>query len=322
MRRRHTLELTVRRRLLPGERVRIRSALDIAATLTADQALDGLPFMPEMLEFCGRTFRVQLRAGRTCVVPPRRPLPRLMGAVVLGGLRCTGAFHGGCQLGCMLLWKEEWLTRNPERASGTTAGADEQDESEDPHGWGMPRFAATRGHDPDLFFCQGTELPRATVPGEPLWNPRQYVRFLRDRTFTMPELVGMFARPVVRRLSRLLRPPARRAPLAEPTVISPLMPGDVVRIRSAGEIRATLDSKGKHRGLGFGGDMYAQCGRTLAVQARVEKVIDERTGHLRTLSGTVILDGSVCDRYLGCARGMPLLWRDEWLERVPPEWRV
>ena len=49
--------------LKPGELVRVRSASEIFATLDETGALDGLPFMPEMLKYCGRTLPVSA-AGR------------------------------------------------------------------------------------------------------------------------------------------------------------------------------------------------------------------------------------------------------------------
>ena len=50
-----------------GDVVEIRSAKEIAATLDASGCLDGLAFMPEMAVHCGRRYRVQSRASKTCV---------------------------------------------------------------------------------------------------------------------------------------------------------------------------------------------------------------------------------------------------------------
>jgi len=44
-----------------GDRVELRSPAEILATLDGNGALDGVPFMPEMLEFFGTTFTVQAR---------------------------------------------------------------------------------------------------------------------------------------------------------------------------------------------------------------------------------------------------------------------
>ena len=52
--------------LSPGELVRVRSASEIFSTLDASGTLEGLPFMPEMLKYCGRTLPVTQRADTTC----------------------------------------------------------------------------------------------------------------------------------------------------------------------------------------------------------------------------------------------------------------
>ncbi len=46
----------------PGEIAEIKSAPEILATLDAEGKLDGLPFMPEMLDYCGQTVTVYKRA--------------------------------------------------------------------------------------------------------------------------------------------------------------------------------------------------------------------------------------------------------------------
>lgn len=298
--------------LLPGSWVEIRPAAEIIRTLDADQSLDGLPFMPEMLPFCGRRFRVALRAERTCVHPPEIPFRRLEGSVVLEGLRCDGSLHGGCQLGCMFFWKEAWLARvSPSRPAATTT---------EPGGEPTPPPAlrATSRSDPELYFCQATALPQATAPGDPFWKPAQYLRLLKVRTFTLAELLLMFARPGARRIGRLLRSVTPRRTVADVPKEAALRlePGEWVEVKSRDEILRTLDDRRMLKGLSFGGDMYEQCGRQMRVQERVDRVIEERTGRLRSVHDTVILEGSICDRYMGCARGMPFLWREGWLRRV------
>jgi hypothetical protein len=56
----HTIHLRA------GELVEVRSKEEILSTLDTDGALDGLPFMPEMLQCCGNRFRVYKRADKTC----------------------------------------------------------------------------------------------------------------------------------------------------------------------------------------------------------------------------------------------------------------
>ena len=42
--------------LRTGDWVEVKSALEILESLDGDGTLDGLPFMPEMMDYCGRQF--------------------------------------------------------------------------------------------------------------------------------------------------------------------------------------------------------------------------------------------------------------------------
>ena len=209
--------------LLHGDWVEILPAAEILQTLDSALTVDGLPFMPEMLSFCGGRFRVAMRAERTCVYPPQRPLRRLQDCVVLEGLRCDGSSHGGCQLGCMTLWKEAWLRPVESDGRQQVLGHDNP----------VPPLGTTRDPSGEVYFCQATELPNATAPGDPVWSPSQYLRFLRVRTFTPQELVGMFARPPLRRMARILGPSRRpAAPGADQRGALGLRPGELIEVRS------------------------------------------------------------------------------------------
>src|SRR5260370_34771077 len=110
--------------LKPGDLAEVRSADEIMSSLDADGKLDGLPFMPEMLAFCGRRLRVSKRADNTCALGQPRRIER---TVHLEQLRCDGSSHRGCEAGCLLLWKEAWLrcaTDDPEVSSPVTADGD------------------------------------------------------------------------------------------------------------------------------------------------------------------------------------------------------
>jgi hypothetical protein len=167
--------------------------------------------------------------------------------------------------------------------------------------------------------CQATELPSATTPGPALWNAGQYVGFLRDRTFTVPELAVMLGWIGSRKPRSWLRSrrPAGPAPALDPAPLD-LQPGEWVEVKSLEEILATLDSQRMHKGLAWSGNMIEACGKKMRVLKPVNNLIEERTGRLRTVRGTVLLEGSTCDRYLGCARAMPFLWREIWLRRIAP----
>jgi hypothetical protein len=296
--------------------VEVLPAAEIVHTLDEDQALEGLPFMPEMLRHCGQRHRVALRAERTCLTPPEVPFRQLRNAVVLEGLRCDGSLHGDCDLGCMFLWKEAWL-----RPVGAGAGSPAPLDITGAAGpEATPALRATLADDPAHFFCQATELPRATEPGEPAWKPGQYVHLVRVRTLTLRDLVVQFGRPVARRLRWFVASLDPR-PKPRPALIEShlgLQPGEWVEVRSREEIRRTLDAHGAHTGLAFSTDMYRLSGRRMRVERRLAHVVVEATGKLQAVRDTVILEGSYCERYRGCARGMPIFWREAWLKRVGP----
>ena len=55
------------------EWVEVRSREEILATLDERSRLENLPFMPEMLHYCGQRLRVFKRADKTCD-PAHAPL--------------------------------------------------------------------------------------------------------------------------------------------------------------------------------------------------------------------------------------------------------
>src|SRR5262245_35615858 len=92
-----------------GDWIEVRSRDEILSTLDERGCLDSLPFMPEMLKYCGKRFRVYRSAHKTCDTIKEYKIRRMTNAVHLEGLRCDGEAHGGCQAGCLLFWKEAWL---------------------------------------------------------------------------------------------------------------------------------------------------------------------------------------------------------------------
>ena len=92
-----------------GDLVEVRSEEEILNTLDDRGMLEGMPFMPEMLRFCGRQFQVSKVAHKTCDTMHYSGIRRLPKAVHLADLRCDGSEHGGCQAACLLVWKDDWL---------------------------------------------------------------------------------------------------------------------------------------------------------------------------------------------------------------------
>lgn len=81
------------------------------ATLDAQGRYEGLPFMPEMIPFCGRRSTVWRRADKVCDTVGYSGGRRLRDGVILGELRCDGSAHDGCQAECRIFWKTVWLRR-------------------------------------------------------------------------------------------------------------------------------------------------------------------------------------------------------------------
>lgn len=96
-------------RLRAGDWVEVKTIEEILATLDEKGRLENLPFMPEMVAYCGRRFRVESRAHKTCDTVNKTGGRHLRGTVHLEGVRCDGAGHGGCQAQCLIFWKEDWL---------------------------------------------------------------------------------------------------------------------------------------------------------------------------------------------------------------------
>jgi hypothetical protein len=297
-------------RFLRGDTVRVNALPEILATLDAEGTLDGMPFMPEMAQYCGRRFRVLRRVERV-FLDHYYCVGRLRDTVLLEGLRCDGAAHDGCQMGCALLWKEAWLT---------PAGSQPDDET--------PAVRLSVAEPVGLLtskdgrmFCQATELVRATAP-LPFWDVRQYARDVKNGEMTFCELAAMFRRAVFRRLRALLpRRAASEVPAqhqAAPVERLNLQVGELVEVKSKAEIQATLDGRGRHRGLAFTPEMADYCGTRRRVAARVEKIIVEWSGAVRPMSETVTLEGVTCQGRFArsCPRGCYHLWREAWLRRV------
>jgi len=320
--------------LRAGDFIEVRSEREILSTLDENGKLDGLPFMPEMLQYCGRTFRVFRRADKACDTVGDYTSRRMMDAVHLEDLRCDGGHHGGCQAGCLLYWKEAWVKPLTAGAAAGPASAESESDARPPTRrlTRMGVEALTTRPDPAckgerLFVCQATELPKATTPLH-WWDPRQYLRELRSGNVSL----GTWVRALVRSwynaaYRRIGNPnyPYVGGPLKSetPSFRLGLRPGERVRVRSREAIRATLNENRKNRGLAFDVEMTPYCGGEYRVLRRVEHIINDRTGKMLHLPGDcIILDGVVClgclsRNRLFCPRSIYPYWREIWLERVP-----
>lgn len=293
----------------------VLSAREIEATLDSNGTYERVPFTDEMRRFCGRRFRVFKRADKICVERPYSlDLRRMRNAVFLEEVRCDGSAHDGCKRMCMVFWKEAWLKPAPRDA-----------EPEPPVDWVGEWMKSTEDYGPidetKTYACQATALHAATEPLK-MWDPRHYVRDLLTgsvKPWQLPKVLftaayNKVARSAGRRDWGMVVGESQRTP----QITIGLEAGDRVRVKSKEEIQATLDARGKNRGLSFGDTETARhCGRSLRVLTRIDRMILEDTGKMRGISNTVLLQGAQCSGlcFRGCARNGHPMWREAWLEK-------
>jgi hypothetical protein len=96
--------------------------------------------------------------------------------------------------------------------------------------------------------------------------------------------------------------------------------GDLVEVRSAGEILATLDDEGTLRAMPFMPEMVQYLGHRFRVAARADKICDTigSTQQSRQMTNTVLLDDLRCDggAHGGCQADCRIYWSEAWLKKV------
>lgn len=95
--------------------------------------------------------------------------------------------------------------------------------------------------------------------------------------------------------------------------------GDLIRVRSRAEIEATLDRWNELKHCAVMPDMWQYCETVQRVFKVVEQFVDERDYRLKKGTGTILLEGLICqgtDDYGRCDRSCFYFWRVEWLEKA------
>jgi hypothetical protein len=345
--------MTNHKKLRAGDWIEVRSKEEILSSLDQNGQLDGMPFMPQMFQYCGQRLQVYKRAHKTCDTVNETGGRLLVDGVHLE-TRCDGKAYGGCQAACLIYWKEAWLKRAPTASrptpdlptksahgAGQTGGCREEDV------WAGTKASQSVGSEDPVYVCQATRVPAATAPLAP-WELRQYLEDLESRNVGIARMVRGFiymgynslinagvglGRPLrllydlAQSLWRGVPYPRKRgriasgAPTPRATALN-LEPGDWVRVKSYDEILGTLDPHNKNRGLYFDAEMVPYCGKKLRVLSKVQKIIDEKTGKMLDFkTPCFLLEGAVCQaRYsecrLFCPRAIYSYWREIWLERV------
>jgi len=305
-----------------GDWVEVRPLHEILATLDSRASLEALPFMPEMVRYCGTRFTVWKSAHKTCDPTGATDMRRMKDAVH-GEMRCSGEAHGGCEARCLIFWKEAWL-----KPAGHDAGAARAEAG----AIGLLMEGARAPAFPDgspRFRCQSTEIVPATTP----LSPTRLNQYLDDIATGNASAAQVGARVSAAALTGMLkrltprRCPAAAEPAPAPASYEPLglQPGELVEVRPAEDIMRTLNCDWKNRGLVFEREMLKYCGGQFRVLGRVRRQIDENTGRMLTFrNGCVILDGLYCTGLgkrsrLFCPRAPYYYWREDWLRRADPD---
>ena len=302
-----------------GDLVEVCSKEDIIATLDKQGCVDGMPFMPEMLKYCGQRFQVSAVAHKTCDTARQTWKGRRLNSTVhLFGLRCDGSAHGGCEAECNLFWKDEWLkavarTSNDSARKATakniaTRGCSERQLFTTTSLPSNPEGQISR------YVCQATEMYGATQHLH-WWDVRQYVFDILTgnhslgrvlRVIFLASLRWMLVRiPCGYRVFKKFhdwahfRLTGRGCPSLNgqipdgartPSGKLDLTPGEFVRIRTQEEIEQTVNKCGKNRGLAFDHEeMAPYCGRVVKVIKSVTKIIDEPTGKMLDMKQPCIM---------------------------------
>lgn len=339
-------------RFRAGDLVEVCSAEEVLATLDQDGCCDGMPFMPEMLQYCGKQYRVGAVAHKTCdMIGQPGTARRVHSAVHLAGLRCDGLAHDGCQAECNLFWKDDWL----KLADGIRTDLIRLDALRKEFAGGYTeaqlrlktcQSSGVEGDGP-RYFCQATHMYKATLPLA-WWDLRQYVFDVATGNCSARRVLRViFLASLRRTLARLpfgyrvfkrfqdgmhlwlsgRDTPALNAKIPDgvqtPTCRQNFKPGDYVRIKTQAEIEETLNSRSRNRGLTFDfEEMAVYCGRVVRVKKAVTKIIEEPTGKMLLMKEPcIMLDGVVCNSEyartrLNCPRAIPSYWREIWLEKV------
>jgi len=342
-----------------GDWVEVLSKEEILQTLDADGQVEGMPFMPEMLAFCGQRFQVFKIAHKTCDYSGVYPFPvRRLARTVHLQTRCEGTAHGGCEAGCLLYWKEVWLKRvaNNQAAEKSVVPPQSLIKGDRPPSPGhlesilLDRVVRqpVEGNAP-TYICQMTQITAATTPLN-WWDLRQYIEDYRSGNVGLKRLLtalvywpyyslsqaGIGLGPAMRWLYNMLCPlwggslfprTSGRIPEGQPTPVVKLnlQPGETVRVKSHKEILESVDVYNKNRGMSWDAELVPYCGGTYKVLRRVNRQIDERSGKMLEMKNPcVVLDSVVCQaRYspcrMFCPKGMYPYWREAWLERVEEE---
>jgi hypothetical protein len=97
----------------PGEFVKVKTYEQVLQTVNEDLANRGMNFSPEMVPYCGQTFRVSKRLRRIINEKTGQLIELKNECVILEGADCVGRYAQPflCPRGMAPYWREIWLDR-------------------------------------------------------------------------------------------------------------------------------------------------------------------------------------------------------------------
>ena len=261
------------RKLRVGDGVQVKSKEEILATLDKRGRLEGLPFMPEMLKYCGHRYKVYKRAEKTGQYSnfPGYGSRRMFSTVFLEGLRCDGEYHNECDALCLLYWKEAWLKKvdgnNGRVGYNSKEGMIGLGEQRIPNraectldtlfsSTKVPRDDSNTGKE--RYLCQLTEVMTASSELK-WWDFRQYYRDLHSGNINFNHFVKWASVAILNHAHQRIRG-YRIYPFIDNRLVQRvktphetlnLKVGEYVQIKPLDEILQTLDVDLKNRGLIF-----------------------------------------------------------------------
>lgn len=301
-------------RLRSGDLVEIKTPEEILQTLDAEGTLGQVPFMPEMVDLCGKRFRVAKRVVKTCSYTGSSTNMRGFRTddiVTLDCPRCSGFEHDGCPKSCTIFWREAWLRKIDEATVHCSVDSNCSSQL-------RARLKSMAGLR--VYFCQASELLKATRPlsrWERFGKCVSEVRAGNCTVLQMAQRIGIWLFWRIRRAC--VGEYARGHNQSTPVASLNLRPGELIEVKPMEEILETLNESGHNRGLHFSPDMGLLCGKQQRVERRLDKIIVDGTGEMRQMHNTVYLEGSLCGcahvAFGGCSRNEFVYWREIWLRR-------
>ena len=301
-----------------GKPVAIRSAVEILSQLDADGCTDGLPFHPEMVDWCGQVVSVRRWAINVCFQAKGVQFGSLANCVVLNLPRCQGRGYRECQLGCHHLWKTNWLV-DPSEKPDSDADLKLDSKANEELRLHVLRSSTRRAPGKENVYrcqaCKLAEIAQATGSISPSVIRKQH----NLNQTSVSTLVTDFCTTLLAKV-RGSQAGYKGSLTKTPAMDLHLSAGDLVRVRPVDEIIETLDANGKNRGLWYDPAMDQFSGKVFRVSRRVTRFIDERTGKLVSPTvPSIVLDDLHCSgnqrRY--CSRLLQFFWREIWLQREP-----